>query len=67
MKVDQNAQRIFIKYVCAGSADWKSKVYYAVELEAENYMKALEYCKNIAESCQGIITETRIERITPAP
>jgi hypothetical protein len=63
MKTDINAMRVILKYY----QNERPLIYYTVETKAETYMQALEICKGIAETCHGIITETRIEKVTPLP
>ena len=63
MKSEQYTHEVFVRYY----QNETPLVYYTVQSKAVTYLEALDLCKGIAETCHGIITETRIELIkTPS-
>ena len=55
--------KVICKYTQSGSSDGAFPIYYTVEFEADTYMNALKYLTNVAETCNGIITYSSIEKI----
>lgn len=58
-------QKIKVKYYQHGGAPLSGipNINYTLDMEAETYEKALEYLKNIMNTCMGVITLTIIEKI----
>jgi hypothetical protein len=53
-------QKIHVKYYQDPGGDLPN-MFYRLDMQAENYYKALEYLTNIMNTCMGVITFTSIE------